>query len=167
MAPATRTTRRTPAAKSNSLSGQALYLAVKEFCGLKANDAAAKTRLDETKKVLSSTVEIDGYEDDKGHFRIDFDKPVEVQHWDTKAKAIVTRVCSGLLRQRRVSQSLNEEAAEKILRKKGIYDECTTTITVIEPDAITKAYYQGKLTEAELDKMFSTSVTWAFIPQVD
>lgn len=164
--PATRRITKKPPAKT-TLSGQALVLAIKEFCGLKANDAQSKLRMDDQKKALNITVENDGYEDDKGHYRYDLPKPVEVPVWDTKKKAIVTKLCTGLLRQRRNNQNLDEDVAEKILRKKGFYDECTETITVLVPDQITKLMYQGKLTEAEVDKMFSTSVTWAFIPQIE
>jgi hypothetical protein len=164
--PATRRVTKKTTTKT-TLSGQALVLAIKEFCGLKAHDSATKLRMDDGKKLLNVTVENDGYEDDKGHYRLDLDKPVEVEVWDTKAKKIVTKICTGLMRQRRTSQLLNEEVAEKILKKKGLYDDCTETVTVLVPDQITKLMYQGKITESEVDKMFSTSVTWAFIPQVE
>lgn len=159
--PSARSTTRRPArkaVKSNVLTGQALKLAVAEFLGLKNQIAALTKRQDETKKTLKATVESLGFEDDKGHRRLEFDEPMVTPDGQK---------CTGLINQKRTTQVLNDEVAEKILKKKGIYEECVETIEVLQPDLITKALYQGRLTEAEVDKMFSTSVVWAFIPQVE
>lgn len=148
-----KTTRTVKKKTSSSLTGQALRLAIRSFLGLKSQSETIKKQMDEAKKILSATVEEQGYEDDKGHFILELDEPVDG--------------CVALKREKRVTQSLDEEAAEKILRRKGIYEECVETIVVIDPDLVTKAFYQGKISEAELDKMFSTKTIWAFVPKME
>lgn len=156
MAPATRR-RTTTKAKKTTLTGQALKLATREFLSLKTQVADITKRMNERKATLMSTVETEGYEDDKGNYILEFPEPVDSD----------AGTCRGLKREKRTSQVLDEDVAEKILKKKGIYDDCVEVIEVLQPDAITKAYFEGKLTEAEIDRMFSTRVIYAFVPLME
>ena len=68
-----------------------------------------------------------------------------------------------LTRQRRVSKSLNMDVAEEILTKKGIKDTCIKMVPVIDEGAIMAAYYENYLTEEDIDLMFPSKISYAFL----
>jgi hypothetical protein len=120
-----------------------------------ADYITAKRRIDDLTKAnnkikaeLSDLVDTDGEPDEKGHLIYSLPETV----------AGVT----ALKRQRRVVQSLDQDAADRILKAKGIYDDCVTMVPVVDEGAIMAAYYEGKLTEDCIDEMFPKSVSYAF-----
>lgn len=135
--------------RSTGITGRLL-----QFLTLKKAVEDQEERLGTLKKDLSVSVEEDGYVDDKGNYWLDLDEPVE---FDGKTYRRIKR-------EARVSERLDEEVAEQILRKKGLYDECTVQIVVLDEEAISKAYFQKRLSPADMDKMFPKSTTWAFKP---
>ncbi len=68
-----------------------------------------------------------------------------------------------LTRQRRVSKSLNMEVAEDILTKKGIKDTCIKMVPTIDEGAIMAAFYENYLTEEDIDAMFPSKISYAFL----
>lgn len=98
---------------------------------------------------IKAVVQDDGYVDDQGHIWLDFDEPVD---------GVVA-----LQMQRKVSKNLNEDKAKAILEKAGLYEDCTTTVVVLDQDAIMAAHYAGKLSEDEVDAMFPVSVSYALM----
>ncbi|HET7110145.1 MAG TPA: hypothetical protein VFI41_04695 [Gemmatimonadales bacterium] len=122
-----------------------------EFIGLKSQRETIEKRESELKKTLSAIVETDGYTDDKGSEYIDFKEPIEG--------------FAGLKRERRVYQSLDEEKAMQVLAKKKLTALCTRTITVVDQDAVQAAFYDGKLTQDDIDAMFTVKINYAFIPR--
>ena len=68
-----------------------------------------------------------------------------------------------LTRQRRVSKSLNMDVAEEILTKKGIKDTCIKLVPVIDEGAIMAAFYENYLTEEDIDLMFPSKISYAFL----
>ena len=68
-----------------------------------------------------------------------------------------------LTRQRRVSKSLNMEVAEDILTKKGIKDQCIKMVPMIDEAEIMAAFYENYLTEEDIDAMFPSKISYAFL----
>jgi len=68
-----------------------------------------------------------------------------------------------LTRQRRVSKSLDMDVAEEILTKKGIKDTCIKMVPTIDEGAIMSAFYENYLTEEDIDAMFPSKVSYAFL----
>lgn len=68
-----------------------------------------------------------------------------------------------LTKQRRVSKTLDMQVADDILTKKGIRGACIKTIEVLDEAAIMSAFYEGHLTEEEIDSMFPSKESYAFI----
>jgi hypothetical protein len=68
-----------------------------------------------------------------------------------------------LTRQRRVSKTLDVAQAELILTKKGIKGACMKMVPVIDEDAIMTAFYNGHLTEEDIDSMFPAKVSYALL----
>ena len=74
---------------------------------------------------------------------------------------------AALKREKRASTVFLEEDATEILRKRGLYDLATTTVTVtsLDQDKIYVLNQEGKISDDEIDAMFGEVVTWALIPQ--
>jgi hypothetical protein len=71
-----------------------------------------------------------------------------------------------LTRQKKVSKNLDMDVAEEILTKKGIKDTCIKMMPVLDEAAIMAAFYDGYLTEEDIDTMFPAKVTYAFLVNV-
>lgn len=122
---------------------------LQQYVSLKEESDALTDRLGTLKKRLTSYIEDLGSPNEKGSIVL----PISDDR--TGVKAIV--------KQRRVSKKFDESAANKILKKNGLEEACMTTITVLDQDAVMAAYYEGKLTDADIDEMFPESVSWALI----
>lgn len=122
---------------------------LKELLTAKDQQKFFKTRQEQVTKRLKAVVEGSGYTDDQGHIWYDLDEAVDG--------------VAQLQMQRKVSQSLQEERAEKILKDKGLWEQCTTTITVIDQDAIMAARFEDKLTDEDIESMFSKTVNYALM----
>jgi hypothetical protein len=115
-----------------------------------------KERIDEltsvqsdVKKNLKQGIEELGEVDDRGHVVIDLGQEVggirKVMH------------------QKRVSKNLDIEIAERILNEKNLHDRCVTMVPVLDEAEIMAAYYEGLITEEDIDTMFPAKVTWALV----
>ena len=117
-----------------------------QFVSLKDQIALLSERQSTIKSKLMAELEtVDP--DDKGHRVVSFD--------DTAAGTVK------VTRQRRVSKTLDMDVAEKILKEKGIYDECTKVEVTLDDSKIMSALYKGQLTEQEIDTMFPEKETFA------
>lgn len=128
-----------------------IALLFSEWVGLKRQRETFEKREAELKKQLAAIVETDGYTDDKGSEYLDFPEPIEG--------------FAGMKRERRVIQSMDEEKALEVLAKKKLTSLCTKTITVVDEDAVQAAFYDGKLTQDDVDAMFNVRINYAFIPR--
>jgi len=114
------------------------YLALKEQVDMLSERQA------ELKKRLSEATEAYGEVDSKGHVVFEFGN-------------------AKLIKQRKVSNSLNEEVAFQILTEKDLLDECAPQVRQIDQDAVMAAVYKDQLTEYEIDLMFPPKISYAFI----
>jgi len=129
---------------------------ITEIIELVRENVVLKGRIDElssiqvtVKKDLKKGIEELGVEDDRGHVVVDLGQDVSG----------VTTV----MQQRRVSKSLDTDIAEELLKEKGLCDRCVATISVLDEDAVMAAYYEGALTEADIDTMFPAKVSYALV----
>ena len=122
---------------------------VRQYVALQKETKDIGKRQTEVKKRLQDAVIEFGETDDRGHIRIELNDAVSG--------------VAEIVNQRRVSKALDIEVAEKLLEEKGLAESCMTMIPVLDEDAIMAAYYQGKLTEADIDAMFPPKVSWAFV----
>ena len=119
-------------------------------------NSVLKDRLDEltslqsdVKKNLKQGIEELGEADDRGHIVVDINDEVSG----------IARV----MNQKRVSKTLDIEVAEKILTERGIHDRCITMVPVLNEDEIMAAFYEGVISEEDIDTMFPAKVTWALV----
>ena len=102
------------------------------------------------KTELSELVDTQGEVDDKGHKWIQL--PEEIEGY------------KALQRQRKVSRRINEEAARKLLVEKKLSSRCYKSVPVLDEDEIMSCLYEGLLTEEEIDQIFPSTISWAFVP---
>ena len=125
-----------------------LKKSARQFLALKSEMGMLADRQSELKSRM--TQEIDALEpDDKGHRVIQFE--------DANLGNIK------VTKQRRVSKILDMEVADKILTDKGIKNTCIKMVPTLDEAAIMAAFYEGYLTEEDIDTMFPAKETFAFI----
>ena len=119
-------------------------------------NAVLKDRMDEltaiqsdVKKNLKQGIEELGEADDRGHIVVDVNDEVSG----------VARV----MNQKRVSKNLDMDVAETVLKERGLYERCVTMVPVLNEDEIMAAFYEGDITEEDIDTMFPSKVTWALV----
>lgn len=101
--------------------------------------------------MILQVLEETGTVDDKGSQWLRFpDDPIEGR-------------VKGVKRERRVTRSLDSEAAEEYLRERSIYDDCTETIVVLSEEKILDKNFKGEISDADLDKLYTVKETWALI----
>lgn len=129
---------------------------VEDMLDLVRQNATLKDRIDSTvaiqnevKEKLRDGLKELGEVDDRGHV------VVEVNDNLTGIKKVIN--------QRKVSKSLDMDIAEEILKEKNLHDRCVMMVPVLDEEAIMAAYYEGLVTEEDIDKMFPAKVTWALV----
>lgn len=123
---------------------------VREFLGLRSRVKDLTAQQDAIKSELSDIVDTDGEPDEKGSLYVYL--PEEIDGY------------VALKRERKVSQSLDADTAEKLLKEKGLFDRCYILEPVLKEDEVMACLYDGLLSEEEIDIMFPKRVSYAFIP---
>lgn len=117
---------------------------------------------DRDKKELLAALEASGQSTDEGHRRI----PLTEEYLYVNPKG-EEKVVTSLLRQRRVSQNLDEEATMALLKKKKLTESCVKTITVLDEDAVLAANYEGKISDKELAALYTDTESFAFVMEFE
>jgi hypothetical protein len=129
------------------LDPETIEAQVSEYAKLKASMEVLETRSKQLREKLFEHLDLEGFEDEKGNIQLELPSPVD-----------------GVLRiekQRRASRKLDEVTAETLIEEIGLSDEVYEMKRVLNEDALMAAFYEGKITEAQLDEMFPVSVIWA------
>lgn len=121
---------------------------VRQYLSLKDEATLLTNRTNQLKEQLLTAVDQEEF-DEKGHKKL-------ILEDDIKGQVTLTK-------QRRVSKSLDMSIAEDILTAKGIKDKCLKMVPVLDESAIMAAFYEGLLTEDDIDTMFPAKVTYAFL----
>jgi hypothetical protein len=121
---------------------------VKQYVTLKDEIATMETRVKQLKTRITTAVEAMGETNDKGHIVLDLGEGDSIK---------------SVVKQRRVSKGFDEATANNILKARNVYDTCTKVVTVLDQDAVMAAYYDGTLTDEDIDQMFPEKVSWALI----
>jgi len=120
---------------------------VREFVRLKESIKVMDARAKELNKKFMEKIELEGDEDTNGNVKLTLG-------FDADGVTVLER-------QRKATRVLDETAADEIIAAAGLGLEVYEMKQVINEDALMAAYYEGKLTEEQLDTMFPTKVTWA------
>jgi hypothetical protein len=120
---------------------------VTEYIRLKASIKLMEARAKELNKTLMEKIDEQGYEDNDGNWILDLENPIDGFTY--------------LEKQRRSTRKLDESVAEDIIISAGIEDEVYEMVKTLSEEKLMAAYYDGKITEQQLDTMFPVSVAWA------
>jgi hypothetical protein len=123
---------------------------VRQFLSVKGRINDLSKEESTLKAELSALVDAEGEPDEKGNLW--YPLPQEVN-------GVVS-----LQRQRKVSQRLDEEVAQKILQDKKLTERCYKMVPVLDESEVMACLYEELLTEEDIDAMFPKSVSYAFIP---
>jgi hypothetical protein len=129
---------------------ETLIQRVRAFVRLKNTVKALTEEQNKLRDGLAAVVESAGDEDEDGSQWLNL--PAEVEGF------------ASLKRERRVSRSLDMDAAERILKEKNLYEECITHVPAVDEDAVMTALAQDKLTEDDINQMYPAKITYAFVP---
>jgi hypothetical protein len=122
----------------------------REYVSLKKQIDELTKRQSDIKPELMAYAEANGIEDDKGHY---------IYYVDEDVDGYVS-----MQKQRRVSFGYDEDAAKRILTDKGLWEQCTTQVRILNEDALLAAHWEGALSEQDIDAIRPQKVTWAFVP---
>jgi len=129
--------------------GTALARLVRDYKALTTNLDMLEKRRKEVRDRLSTIVVESGEEDEKGHIVLALPEKIDG--------------ISSLMRQRRVKRTLDEHVAERVISQAHLIDRCYRMVPVLDEDVVMQARFEGLLTDADIDSMFPTTVTWAFV----
>ena len=122
---------------------------VQQYVFLKEEVTAIESRVGTLRKRILAVIEEIGETNEKGSLVL----PIN-DHVSNTANVV---------KQRRVSKVFDEDKANDLLKEKGLFDSVTKTVVVLDQDAVMAAYYDGKLTDEDIELMFPEKVTWALI----
>ena len=129
-------------ADPNDLSTQ-----VREYLQVKASVDMLEERQKALRESLFEHIDTAGEFDDKGNVFLELGSAVDG----------VVRI----EKQKRVTRKLDEISAEEILKNNGLEDDVYETVRVVSEDKLMAAFYEGKLTEDELERIYPAKVVWA------
>jgi hypothetical protein len=109
---------------------------------------------------LMEYIQIHGEEVEGGHREVYLDEPLPFTSY--KNDKPVPKQVTGIKRQKRVSTTLDEARTMALLKEKGLLDECTEVVVVLNEDAVLAANYSGKITDDQLAALYNESESFAF-----
>lgn len=122
---------------------------VREYNYLRTEIDDLSKRQKEIREDLMVLIENTGFADDDGHWWVELDSDID---------GIVA-----LQRQRRVKRSLDMETAEEILKERGLWEDCTEVVRVVDEDKVMQALFDESLSEDDVDRIYPMQVNWALV----
>ena len=110
-------------------------------------------RVQELKARLIEVLKESGSKDDRGSLHVFVNNP----------RTDITEI----VYQRRVSKTLDMNAAEEVLSAKDLMERCIDLKPVLDEQEIMAAYAEDLLDDADIDTMFPAKETWAFVIKRD
>ena len=137
-----------------------LAASVEEYLQNRSMRERSSYHEDRLKRDLMAILEVAGDPVEKHKRVLELDVPIP--HVEYKGGKPVPKKIKGIERRERVSNRLDEDKALALLTRKGLTQECTETVVVVNEDAILAANYAGRITDKELAALYSESITPAF-----
>jgi hypothetical protein len=139
-----------------SLDQAAPWEKTRQFLALKFQDADIVTRKNKLRDDISAHVDANGETDEKGSKFWRLPQPIEVNG----------QTFTEVKRERRVSQSLDEEKTDTLVTAKGVRDRVFKTVEmeVLDQDELYLLNQEGVISDDELDGLWVENVSFAFKP---
>ena len=120
---------------------------VREYLQVKSSVDMLEKRQKDLRESLFAHIDADGEFDDKGNVFLELGAEVDG----------VVRI----EKQKRVTRKIDESTAEQILANNNLEEDVYEVVRVINEDKLMAAFYEGKLTEDELERIYPAKVVWA------
>jgi hypothetical protein len=121
---------------------------IRQYVGIQEQEKLLAERKKALHTSLLEAVDKYGEEDVKGNIVLDIgDETVGV---------------SSLTKRKRTSMSINTDVAVPFLEEKGM-EKCIKTVKLVEEDALMAAYYEGEISEEDMNILVPKTVSYAFI----
>lgn len=153
-----RTVRRRKRAAAPDIAGP-----VTEYLANRSMRERSAYHEDQLKRNLMEILAAVGVPDgDEGHRKLPLEEP-QIFTTYKGGKAKQTTIVGIQRQQRKGSMHLNEERTMAYLTKRKLLPSCTTTVTVINEDAILAANFEGTIPDDDLKALYDESdPTYAF-----
>lgn len=134
----------------------ALTQAVHGFLYNRSEQERTGRARDNYRDILRQWLLEDGREDENGHRYLDFDDDLTIEG----------KTYRGIVAQRRISSSIDLDAAEELAKSHGIYDDVFPVVEVrdFDEDALYAANQRGIISDEQLDALVTEHVTFAVVP---
>jgi hypothetical protein len=151
--------------RAQTLDPETLAISIAEYLHNRSMRERSEYHEGRVKKDLMAILEIAGEQRSETTQAIDLDGPLPFVHYKD-GKPIQKKVI-GIERRKRTSNVLDEDKTLGLLRRKGLLEECTETVVVVNEDAVLAANYAGRITDKELAALYEEKTTYAFYPTED
>ena len=121
---------------------------VRQYAAIKNQLKEINDREKELKDKLRAAVLEQGETDDNGSTTLEIEDVPGVEK---------------IVNQRRVSKFFDPETAERLLEEKGLTERCTIMVPILDEQEILAARYEDLLTDEDIDTMFPSKESFAFI----
>ena len=121
---------------------------VRQYAAIKNQLKEINDREKELKDKLRAAVLEQGETDDNGSTTLEIEDVPGVEK---------------IVNQRRVSKYFDPETAERLLEEKGLTERCTIMVPILDEQEILAARYEDLLTDEDIDVMFPSKESFAFI----
>jgi len=159
------TTRKRTIPRAPTLDPEALAISIAEYLQNRSMRERSEYHEGRVKKDLLALLELAGEQISETTQAITLAESLPWTQYKN-GEPIKKRV-TGIERRKRTSNVLDESKALALLAKKNLLAECTTTVVVVDEDAILAANYAGSITDKELAALYEEKSTYAFYPSED
>lgn len=155
-------TRKRVIPRAKTLDPEAVALSVEEYLQNRSMRERSEYHEGRLKKDLMAVLEAAGEQTSDTTQAITLSEPIPFVSY--KGGKPTEKKVVGIERRKRTGNALQEDRALKLLERKKLMATCTTTVVVVDEDAILAANYAGTITDKELASLYEESTTYAFYP---
>lgn len=146
--------------KARAAAAGELLRTVQEYVNNRMMRERSAEAEDGYKKQLMEVLAATGELQEGDHRFLPLDEPIS--YVTRKGTKVVEKMVTGIQRQCRKSNPINEDRAMDYLKRKGLLDQCTTTVTVLDEGAIFALNMKGDISDKDLDMLMDHGETYAF-----
>jgi hypothetical protein len=146
----------TPKSKTTEplLQAGRLQRAVEQWRKLKKIGEDSIKEASKERDVLKGFVQRQGHRDADGHFWVELDEMIQLPG---------TKPFNAIKNERHVSDQVDEDVAETILTKLGLYDEVFDMVPVLNQDKFEKLYREGRISRRDYNRIVTQVETFNFV----
>jgi len=129
------------------MDAEAIRSNIRQYVGIQEQEKLLAERKKALHSVLTDAIDKHGEEDSKGNITLDIgDETIGVV---------------SITKRKRTSMEINTDSAIPFLEERGL-DKCIKQVKMVEEDALMAAYYEGEISEEDMNTIVPKKVSYAF-----